>query len=68
MYLFITNDKLKICARAPEVISRGIFKILLGIFSKPQELTSLLQKHLNLLQGIFCTKQFGKVVLWITPK
>ena len=41
MYLDIINDKLKICARAPKVVCGNNFKILGGIWFKPQELVDL---------------------------
>ena len=42
MYLDITNDRLKVCARAPKVVSGSNFEILGGISFKPQEFVDLI--------------------------
>ena len=42
MYLDVTNDRLKICARAPKMVSGSNFKILGGISSKPPEFVDLI--------------------------
>ena len=43
MYLDVTNDRLKICARGPNVVSGSNFKILRGISFKLQEFVDLIE-------------------------